>query len=207
MKAYISYDGLQRVESYLFPAPALREALLNAVVHKDYSSGNPVQISVYEDKIIFWNAGRLPDELSLELLQKKHPSIPYNPLVASAFFRAGYIEAWGRGIEKINNECKMAGVPAPEINYEFAGLMITFQARIGETGKISPETTPKTRGKTSGKTPDAILFLLDENPFLSIPEIAERINKSESAVERAIRKLREEGHLKRFGPAICVQDN
>jgi len=114
-----------------------------------------VQISVYEDKIIFWNAGRLPDELSIELLQKKHPSIPYNPLVASAFFRAGYIEAWGRGIEKINNECKMAGVPAPEINYEFAGLMITFQARIGEkvgeTGKISPETTPKTRKKTRGK--------------------------------------------------------
>jgi len=91
----------------------------------------------------------------------------------------------------------MAGVPAPEINYEFAGLMIIFQARIGETGKISPETTPK----TPGKTPDAILFLLDENPFLSIPEIAERINKSESAVERAIRKLREEGRLKRIGPA------
>ncbi len=93
-------------------------ALLNAVVHKDYSSGNPLQISVYEDKIIFWNAGRLPDELSLELLQKKHPSIPYNPLVASAFFRAGYIEAWGRGIEKINNECKVAGAPAPEISYK-----------------------------------------------------------------------------------------
>ena len=54
------------MESYLFPAPALREALLNTVVHKDYSSGNPVQISVYEDKIIFWNVGRLPDELSLE---------------------------------------------------------------------------------------------------------------------------------------------
>jgi len=115
--------------------------------------------------------------------------------------RGGYIEAWGRGIEKINNECKMAGVPAPEINYEFAGLMITFQARTGETGKILPETTPKTRGKTPGKTPDAILFLLDENPFLSIPEIAERINKSESAVERAIRKLRGESRLKRIGPA------
>jgi len=80
MKAYISYDGLQRVESYLFPAPALREALLNAVVHKDYSSGNPVQISVYEDKIIFWNAGRLPDELSLELLQNGRCSCPGDQL-------------------------------------------------------------------------------------------------------------------------------
>ena len=111
-------------------------------------------------------------------------------LVASAFFRAGYIEAWGRGIEKINNECKMAGVPTPEINREFAGLMIIFQAKGEET-----------LGETLGKTPDAILLLFDENPFLSIPEIAERINKSESAVERAIRKLREEGRLKRIGPA------
>ena len=104
--------------------------------------------------------------------------------------RAGYIEAWGRGIEKINNECKMAGVPAPEINYAFAGLMITFKAKGEEVS-----------GKTPGKTPDAILLLLDENPSLSIPEIAERINKSESAVERAIRKLRGEGRLKRIGPA------
>jgi predicted HTH transcriptional regulator len=55
--------------------------------------------------------------------------------------------------------------------------------------------------KTLGKTPDAILFLLDENSFLSIPELAEKINKSESAVERAIRKLREKGRLKRIGPA------
>lgn len=72
------------------------------VVHKDYASGTPVQISVYENKIVIWNPGRLPEELTLDLLQKKHPSISYNPLIAAAFFRAGYIEAWGRGIEKIN---------------------------------------------------------------------------------------------------------
>ena len=205
MKAYISYEGLQRVERYLFPAPALREALLNAVVHKDYSSGNPVQISVYEDKIIFWNAGRLPDELSLELLQKKHPSIPYNPLVASAFFRAGYIEAWGRGIEKINNECKMAGVPAPEINYEFAGLMITFQARSGETGEISPETTPKTRGKTPGKTRgktrEKILKLILEDTSISIEEMSNKIGITQKGIEWQIMRLKKDGILERIGPA------
>ena len=68
--------------------------------------------------------------------------------------------------------------------------MVEFKARI-----------EKTLGKTLGKTLDAILLLLDENPSLSIHEIAEKINKSESAVERAIRKLREEGRLKRIGPA------
>jgi ATP-dependent DNA helicase RecG len=135
----------------------LREALLNAVVHKDYSSGNPVQISVYDNKIIFWNAGKLPDQLTIDMLQTKHPSIPYNPLIASAFFRAGYIETWGRGIEKINNECSMAEVPLPEFNYQYAGLMITFFAgsisnSMETPEEIKEESIEKTREKTREKT-------------------------------------------------------
>ena len=189
------------MEQYLFPAPALREALLNAVVHKDYSSGNPVQISVYEDKIIFWNAGRLPDELSIELLQKKYPSIPYNPLVASAFFRAGYIEAWGRGIEKINNECKVAGVSAPEINYEFAGLMMTFQAKSEEIGEMSPETTQKTSGKTREKTREKILKLILANASVSIKEMSDKIGITEKGIEWQIMRLKKDGILQRIGPA------
>ena len=191
MKAYIGYEGIQRIEQYLFPVPALREALLNAVVHKDYASGVPIQISVYEDKIIIWNPGRLPEELTLDLLQKKHPSIPYNPLVAAVFFRAGYIEAWGRGIEKINHECDMAGIPKPDYNYEFAGLMIIFKTGIKE----------KTPGKTPGKTPLQILKILSDQPTLTIPEIAKMIKKSDSATERAIHKLREADLIKRIGPA------
>ena len=128
LKAYIRYEKLQRIEDYIFPVPALRETLLNAVVHKDYTSGNPIQISVYEDKIMFWNAGRLPEELTVELLFKKHPSIPFNPLIASTFFRAGYIEAWGRGIEKITDECKRTNLLPPVIKYQLEGIMVSFQA-------------------------------------------------------------------------------
>jgi len=76
----------------------------NAVVHKDYSSGIPIQISVYEDRIVFWNYGQLPEHWTLERLLGKHPSNPFNPLIANTFFRCGYIESWGRGIEKINRE-------------------------------------------------------------------------------------------------------
>jgi len=202
MKAYIRYEGLQRVEQYLFPPPALREALLNAIIHKDYSSGIPIQISVYEDKIYFWNNGHLPENWTVEKLLEKHSSQPFNPLIANAFFRTGLIEAWGRGIEKIHNECKQHGAYPPIFDYEPSGLMLLFKGIIPDSqDKATPRTTQKTLGKTLGKTPDAILLLLDENSSLSIPEIAERINKSESAVERAIRKLREEGRLKRIGPA------
>jgi len=109
----------------------------------------------------------------------------------------GIIEAWGRGIEKINNECKMAGVPAPEINYAFAGLMITFQARIGEkvgeTGKISPETREKTRGK--------ILKLILEDTSISIKEMSNRIGITQKGIEWQIMRLKKDGILERIGPA------
>ena len=127
MKAYIRYQGLQRVEEYLFPEPALREALLNAVIHKDYGSSIPIQISVYEDKIMSWNSGFLPQDWTVERLMGKHPSIPYNPLLANAFFRAGYVESWGRGIEKINRECEEYGAPPPIFDYDASGLMLTHQ--------------------------------------------------------------------------------
>jgi ATP-dependent DNA helicase RecG len=197
MKAYISYEGIQRVEEYLFPAPALREALLNAVVHKDYSSGNPVQISVYENQIIFWNAGKLPDELSILALQKKHPSIPHNPLIASAFFRAGYIEAWGRGIEKINTECILAKVPTPEFSNEFGGMMITFKA--GNHAHLIGEQTKEFK-KIHKKTSESILELIVLNSDVTIPELAEIIGKSVIAIKKQIKKLQTENKIERVGP-------
>ncbi len=128
LKAFISYQGLQRRETFLFPEAALREALLNAVVHKDYGSGIPIQISVYDDRIVFWNPGDLPDHWTLAKLLGKHPSCPFNPLLANAFFRAGYIEAWGRGIEKIQRECREHGIEPPVYDFGMAGLMLTFLA-------------------------------------------------------------------------------
>ncbi len=196
MKASIRYEGLQRVEQFPFPVPALREALLNALVHKDYSSGNPVQISVYETKIIFWNAGKLPEQLTLELLQKKHPSIPFNPLIAAVFFRAGYIETWGRGIEKINKECLIANLPLPEINYEYTGMMISFFTK----GKTSEKTSEKASEKTSEKTSEKILRLIDDNFQITINEMVDKIGVSQRSIERNLKKLQGEHKLERIGP-------
>lgn len=71
LKATITYEGLHRLEKILFPEVALREALLNAIAHKDYSGGVPIQISVYSDKIIFWNDGTLPENWTIEELKRK----------------------------------------------------------------------------------------------------------------------------------------
>jgi ATP-dependent DNA helicase RecG len=72
MKAYIHYEGVQRIERFIAPKEALREAVTNAIVHKDYASANPIQISVYEDKVIIWNAANIPEELPIERLLGRH---------------------------------------------------------------------------------------------------------------------------------------
>ena len=88
LKALIFYDGIQRVEQFMFHQDAFREILLNAIVHKDYSSCNPIQISVYEDKIYVWNDGEMPSGLdSADKLFMKHSSKPYNPKLAGVFLR------------------------------------------------------------------------------------------------------------------------
>ena len=89
--------------------------VLNAIVHKDYSSCNPIQISVYEDKIYIWNDGEMPLNLnSTEKLFMKHSSKPYNPKLANIFFKSGMIEAWARGFEKIKEACGLYDGTLPE---------------------------------------------------------------------------------------------
>jgi ATP-dependent DNA helicase RecG len=130
IKADISYEGITRLEKFEYPKEAIREALLNAIAHKDYSGGTPIQISVYSDKIIFWNEGQLPENWTIKNLLKKHASGPYNPDIANALFRSGYIESWGRGIIKIIKECRQAGIPDPVFSYDSSDISVEFRKDI-----------------------------------------------------------------------------
>lgn len=121
----ISYEGIQRIEKLEYPEAALREAILNAVVHKDYTD-TTIQLRVYDDKLMLWNPGELPVDIPLERLMKSHPSRPRNKKIAQAFFRAGYIESWGRGIEKILTAFQEAGLPEPIFEESWGGVMVTF---------------------------------------------------------------------------------
>lgn len=129
LKALVDYDGLTRTENYMVHKDAFREILLNAIVHKDYSSCNPIQISVYDDKIYIWNDGKMPANLqSTEDLFAKHSSKPYNPKLAGIFFRGGLIEAWGRGFDKIKTACLANNCPLPEYTITEGGIMVLCNA-------------------------------------------------------------------------------
>ena len=132
LKAYIRYEGIDRIEEYIFPEPVIREALLNAICHKDYSSNTPIQIRIFENKMIFWNTGQLPENWTIDKLTIPHPSQPFNPDIANAFFRAGYVEAWGRGTTNMINECKRKGILPPRFIYDFSGFIVELYKYTGK---------------------------------------------------------------------------
>ena len=121
----ISYKGIERMEPLEYPEPALREAILNAIIHKDYLS-TWIFLRVYDDKLTIWNPGKLPEELTVEKLRTNHSSYPRNKVIANVFFKAGFIEAWGRGTNKIIDTCLDAGLPEPLIEEDLGGIEIAF---------------------------------------------------------------------------------
>lgn len=192
LKATIGYQGVNRIERYPIPEPALREALLNAVAHKDYSSGNPIQISVYPNKIMLWNEGQLPDDWTVERLKTKHPSKPFNPDVANAFFRAGLIEAWGRGTIRIINECKKAKVKVPVFKYDLSGFVIDFEYDSKES--ISTAIT-----LPANSIEENILLLIKENNQITIKQLASKMNVSFRTMRRYIQNLKAVKKIVRTG--------
>ena len=156
-RALISYDGIYRVETVPVPRDAMREAVTNAVMHRDYASPTSTQIRVYDDRISIGNAAQLPPDWTAPS-DRAMQSRPHNPQVAHAFFRAGMIEAWGRGIPRITELCREAGNPSPTWTMQPAGVLrvrFPFSAayqeadrrvRVGdavetETTQDSPDTT------------------------------------------------------------------
>ncbi|MGP8217453.1 MAG: ATP-binding protein [Bacteroidia bacterium] len=120
----VEFEGLKRNERLEFPEEALREAIVNAIAHRDYSAVH-TQFKVYPDRLILWNNGGLID-LTIDELKKKHSSHPRNALIADVFHKAGYIEKWGTGTVKMVSECISAGLPEPIYEQSQGGMQVTF---------------------------------------------------------------------------------
>lgn len=180
LKAQITYKGVQRKETFPIPIGALREAVLNAIVHKDYFSGIPIQISVYDTKIIIWNDGELPEDWTVAKLKVKHPSKPYNPDIANAFFRSGLIESWGRGTIKIISESKAAKIPVPIFRFDDGGFYVIFNFV-----EVNME--------------DQVLDLISENSKITAIEISKILNVSISTVKRILKNMQLNQIIRRAG--------
>ena len=123
----ITPDSFVRVDEPLYPRLALREALANAFCHRDYTSGGgSVGVGIYDDRLEVTSTGTLHFGLTPERLFSSHESLPWNPLIANAFFRRGIIEQWGRGTNKMAELTAAAGLPRPEIEDNGHSVTVRF---------------------------------------------------------------------------------
>ena len=167
----------------------------------------PIQISVYEDKLYIANCGCLPENWTLENLMKKHASSPYNPNIAHVFYLAGFIESWGRGIEKMCSACEKDGVPQPEYTIHPGDIMIKFTAPedrvVGSavrrvTEKVTERVTERVTEKVTEKEQE-LLGLLLEDPGYTMPQLADKLKISRKTVATRLKSLKEKGVVKRIG--------
>lgn len=207
MKALIDYEGLQRIETYMFPMEGFREILLNAINHKDYSTGITIQISIYEDKIYVWNDGKWPENLSLNDIYKKHSSIPYNPKMADVFYKAGEIESWGRGFDKIMEVCEKEKVPYPDITTNSRGVMVLCKPceqynkllKDRSRKELLPSVQlEKLSQKEQGRM-SPILKYLDDNSMITNAIGHDLLGKSVATTKRYLNRLCEVGILEQKG--------
>jgi len=126
MAAWLEEGKVQRKEKYEYPPEAIREAIVNAICHRDYSSSANVQIRIFDDRIEVWNPGKLPEGWTVEKLKEVHESIPKNPLIADQFFLIKFIEKWGTGTTDMIKQCLDWGLPEPNFEYTGTSLVVTF---------------------------------------------------------------------------------
>jgi ATP-dependent DNA helicase RecG len=133
LSAWIEEEKIQRQERWEYPPKAIREALANAISHRDYETTSKVQVRIFDDRMEFWNPGMLPEGWTVETLKQVHESIPRNPSIAKQFFWVKYIEEVGTGTNKIIEWCIDWGLPEPEFEFTGTSLVVTlWKSKVNE---------------------------------------------------------------------------
>ncbi len=200
----IHYEGLQRIEPLEIPEDALREMICNAIVHRDYT-GTFTQMRIWADHIELWNQGTLPPEYTIETLMQGHESYPRNTLIADVFFRAGFIEAWGRGYEKIRKAFEDEKLQMPIFEQVRGGVLAIIQREkfvaMQKGGGANNGTKDGTISGTKEITErqQVILNLLQVDGTINIPDLARKIHVGERTIKRDIAFLQKVNILYREG--------
>ena len=187
-------EAVQRRETWDYPLEALREATINALIHRDYFDPHgEISIRVYDDRVYVWNPGELPPGITVADLKKTpHNSRLRNPLLAQAFYFAGWIERWGSGTTRIVEMCRQQGLPEPEFRSQNGRFEVQFfedpytEERLSSMGLNERQVQAVLRAKQGGEISIATLKGL-------IPGV------SDTTIYRDLQNLVELGVLKRSG--------
>ena len=167
------------------PSDAVREAIVNAVCHRDYTSNGSVQVMLFRNRLEVWNPGQLPYGLTVRKLFEPHKSLPTNPLLADPMFWTGYIEKVGTGTEDIVNLCKAKGLKTPEYHQEEDFRVVIWRKGVPAVIQSDPETI-----QSDPELMEKVLDIIKKNHKVSRKELAEMLNTSERQVRKALDALK-----------------
>ncbi|RLE66714.1 MAG: hypothetical protein DRJ47_01730 [Thermoprotei archaeon] len=167
--------GLERREVWEYPLEAVREGIVNALIHRDYYITSPIFIRLEDYSLTIYNPGTLPKQLDVEDLYKDHPSIPRNPLLAKTFYYYGLFEEWGTGTLRIIDACRKARLPQPIWRVEQGFTYLTLQ----KWEELLTESEKK------------ILEILHKKR--SVDEIVTLVGLTERRIRDLLKKLEERG--------------
>lgn len=146
MASIFKQDQFKRIDKFSLPVLAVREALINAMCHKNYAMrAGYISIAIFDHACEIWNNGTLPSGLEFSDLKHEHPSILRNELIAKIFYLRGYIESWGTGIKKMVDSCKEHGIPKPKFSERVGGFLVKFQFAEPIGGYKKKETLELTK--------------------------------------------------------------
>jgi ATP-dependent DNA helicase RecG len=189
IKLHAEIKGTERVETWEYPIEAIREAITNAICHRDYEMSSNVQVRIFDDGIEIWGCGPLPKPLTVEDLRKKHDSVLRNPLIGKCFFLIKYIEQWGTGTNRIVEWCLKHGLPEP-IFEEIAGSFVVTLRKYHITEEILKELNERQR---------KIVEHLREHNRINRMECINLIGVSKDTTLRELLDLQKRGIIERLG--------
>ena len=205
----IHYEGLKRKEPLEIPEDGLREMLCNSLIHKDYT-GTFIQMKVFDDHITLWNGGTLPPGYTVEKLMEPHESHPRNRLMANVFYLAGFIEAWGRGYEKIREAFEKEKLEKPIFEEVRGGIMATIkrekflaiQAKGSdiESGKDVVDAVVDKLSERQLVIYKIIKMSVVDDVIESASSIASKIKLSPRTIQRDLTRLKDLNVIKHEGP-------
>lgn len=185
----------RRDDRAAYPLEAIREGLVNALAHRDYSGfSGGVTVGIHDDRIEIWNSGHLPDGISAGNLRRNHPSLPTNPDIAQVLYVRGLMERIGRGTQKIAQACQDRGLPPPRWKDEPTGVTLTL------FGPVSDEDTEAAKATLNSRQ-QALIERIAPGERIRPAEYRERFaaDVSERQARRDLVALEEQGFLVREG--------
>ena len=191
-------EGKKEYIEIVVTPSTMREAICNAIVHRDYM-GVHTQMKVYDDSIMLWNEGKLSEGINQEKLFAEHASQPRNRNIANAFYKAGFIETWGRGINKIRQGLKKMRLPEPTIENHVSGTLIIIY-RNGDVNGTNDTNNVGNMSETNlTERQRFILSTIKANPFVTGKEMSETLSVTQRTIERDLAAMQKAGIIRHEG--------